>query len=170
MEIWIEGKFESLSLEMDVIGRKILFLLIYKPPSASFEDFKHGFESLMGIVSSSRLEYVCMGDFNYDLKNLIGFNLDFLNLMLSYNLYPVTTIPTRLTTHSATFIDNVFVTGERIRTTHADIILTPVSDHLQTLACLKVTIRQTFKGQQTSFRDLKANNLKNFPEEMKVIS
>ena len=77
MKIWIEGKFESLALQIDIIGRKFLFILIFKPPSASFEDFKNGFESLMGIESSSRLEYFCMGDFNYSLKNLIGFNLDF---------------------------------------------------------------------------------------------
>ena len=49
IDIWIEDKTESLSLEMNVIRRKILFILIYKPSSVSFKDFKHGFESLINM-------------------------------------------------------------------------------------------------------------------------
>jgi len=45
MNIWIKSKFKCLSLEMNIIGRLFLFILIYKPPSASFGDFQHFFES-----------------------------------------------------------------------------------------------------------------------------
>ena len=64
-------------------------------------------------VRNAGLEFTIMGDFNYDLKILAGMNLDFLNFMSSHDLYPVVTVPTRITEHSTTFINilSCFVTS-----------------------------------------------------------
>ena len=107
LEVWLEGEFESFSVEVE--KKNFLFCIIYRPRSAMFDRFTSGFDDLMLNVRNSGLEFMIMGDFNYDLKILAGMNLDFLNFMSSYDLYPVVTVPTRITEHSATLIDNIFV-------------------------------------------------------------
>ena len=71
----------------------------------------------MSKVKKSGNEFVCMGDFNYNLVNASGDSLEFLNLIFANDLYPVVTLPTRVTEKSATLIDNIFVSSERINST-----------------------------------------------------
>ena len=70
-----------------------------------------------------------MGDFNIDLLNPDD-RVDFLNTMLSSYLYPLVTIPTRITHSSATLIDNIFVDGQLLNGCMADVLVTDGSDHL----------------------------------------
>ncbi|KAK2703286.1 hypothetical protein QYM36_018203 [Artemia franciscana] len=141
LDVWIEGKFESVSIEVDFnahnggkMARKItMFTVVYKPPTASFDDSSNGFEYLLPKVKKSGNEFVCMGDFNYNLLNASGDSLEFLNLRFADDLYPVVTLPTRLTEKSAVLIDNFFVSSKRINSTYADVLLTPVSDHFPVL-------------------------------------
>ena len=46
---------------------------------------------------------------SFDLQ---GDNLDFLNLVATNNLFPLASIPTGLTSHLATLIDNILVYSE----------------------------------------------------------
>ena len=54
-----------------------------KPLTASFDDFSNGFEYLMPKVKKSGNEFVCIGDFNYNLLIASGDSLEFLNLMFA---------------------------------------------------------------------------------------
>ena len=55
-----------------------------------------------------------MGDFNINLLNEDVHTLtnDFLNIMSSNSLYPSITKPTRITSNSATLIDNIFTNSK----------------------------------------------------------
>ena len=50
-----------------------------------------------------------MGDFNFDLLQLSGVLDFFFNYMVSNDLYPLTCAPIRISSHSVTLIDNIFV-------------------------------------------------------------
>jgi len=76
--VWIEGKFESFSLDLDMGSSKFLVSVLYKPPSASWEEFEREFDKLTRAVSRTGLDFICMGDFNFDLLTLNGVNFDFL--------------------------------------------------------------------------------------------
>ena len=77
-----------------------------------------------------------MGDFNFDLLDLQAKNLDFLNVMLSFGLFPLNSIPAQLTDHSATFIDNVFVSEVLVENSTCDVLTHSGSDHLPFLCSL----------------------------------
>ena len=47
IDVCIEGKFESFSLELDLKSRKLLIGAAYKPPSASWQEFKRGLINLL---------------------------------------------------------------------------------------------------------------------------
>ena len=57
-----------------------------------------------------------MGDFNLNLVNYQSHNLtgEFLDMMYSNTFFPLITRPTKITSHSATLIDNVFQNSLKI--------------------------------------------------------
>jgi len=74
----IEGKIETVTVEVHLENRKILFCLVYRPPGAVSEEFFEGFESFTSRIRASNLDCICAGDFNFYRLNLSGVNLDFL--------------------------------------------------------------------------------------------
>ena len=79
---------------------------------------------LLGRWRLSESEYkVLMGYFNIGLLKSSN-RLDFLNLMISSFLYSLITIPTRVTGKSAALIDNIFVEGNLLECSYADVLTT----------------------------------------------
>ena len=104
---------ETLFLEIEVSGAKLICGTIYRPPNGDNNIF---LSSLQGLVESidrrNYKEIVITGDFNYDL---LKYDVDqpvqmFLNSLHSYALYPLISKPTRVTENSNSLIDNIFIT------------------------------------------------------------
>ncbi|KAI2647708.1 hypothetical protein H4Q32_030226 [Labeo rohita] len=107
---------------------------------------------------------VC-GDFNIDLGNTVAIN-DFKNYMGIAGLCPMITKPTRITTHSATIIDNIYTN------LHGDIIngifMIDVSDHLPVFTIYDNFCINTM--QDNSFviiRDKSSKAIEDFREDLK---
>ena len=81
IDVWIEGKYESFSLDLDMGSSKFLISVVYKPPSPSWEELQIGFDQLARAVSRTGLDFISMGDFNFNLLTLNGANLDFFFLI-----------------------------------------------------------------------------------------
>jgi len=80
--------------------------------------------------------------------------------MLSSYLYPLVTIPTRITHSSATLIDNIFVDGQLLNGCMADVLVTDGSDHLMLMSKIDSLKRRPPKDE-IKHRDLSENSLKN---------
>lgn len=83
-----------------------------------------------------------MGDFNIDLIKYQQhvYSTEFLDNMLSHFLLPLINRPTRITSHTASLIDNIFTNNTS--ESHSGILITDISDHLP--------IYTVVYGQQTS--------------------
>ena len=167
---WNEGKLEILSIEAQIDKRKILISSVYRPPSATPDDFVGDFEQFVTNVLRRNRECVFIGDFNFDLLKLTGPNLGFLNLMLCHGYYPTVTIPTRITEHSATLIDNIFVSSDLIAQCHSDVSVTPGSDHLPSVCTIRSISKPKIAKEKYLSREMKAENLKKFKDEVSVLS
>ena len=87
----------------------------YRPPRGNITDdsllpFVEDINNILSELNKSRSIIALLGDFNI---NLLQYNnssavRDYLNNIISLGLYPKITLPTRLTDHSATLIDNIF--------------------------------------------------------------
>ena len=110
------------TLELAIKSKIFMVSEVYKPSSAHLKDFTEGFEILMRAAVSSQLDSICMGDFNFDLYDLHAINLDFLNLMVSNDLFPLVGVPTRIIGHSATIIDNILVSSKYLKSSTADVL------------------------------------------------
>ena len=59
-------------------NKKLLVVVVYRPPSARLEEVSDGFEELMRGVTATGLDFICMGDFNFNLLDFRADNFDFL--------------------------------------------------------------------------------------------
>ena len=75
-----------------------------------------------------------MGDFNLNLINYQSHNLtgEFLDMMYFNTFFPLITRPTRITSHSATLIDNRFQNSLETNLL-SSLLFTDISDHLPNL-------------------------------------
>ena len=101
---------ECVTVEIFMEKKKnIIVSCVYRAPDYSVETFKNFMEGMFA-RTEQKVAYIC-GDFNIDLlnpKNNILID-EFTATMYSMSLYPIITKPTRITTHSATLIDNIYI-------------------------------------------------------------
>ena len=111
--------------------RNIVIGVIYRSPDQDINEFNRFSEDILSKVTKdeNKLFYL-MGDFNI---NLLYYDThtptaDFIDVLNSFSLYPSITKPTRITSKTATLIDNIFTNSYSKQT--AGLILTDISDHL----------------------------------------
>ena len=102
---------ECLIVEIELNEFKIYIGIIYRTPDS---DVRFCCDYLMNIPEKLKLRNqpcYLMGDYNIDLLKHAIHNptSEFLDLMFSYIFIPLVNKPTRITSNSATIIDNIFI-------------------------------------------------------------
>ena len=112
LKIYKEKLLESKFIEaLSGSNKNTIVGCIYKHPGLTTWDFNFNFlQSLIDKLHIENKNIVLLGDFNVDLLHYESNNptSEFLDLMFSASLTPQVTIPTCLTVHSKTLIDNIF--------------------------------------------------------------
>ena len=102
---------ESLLIEIvrphernDIVG------IIYRPPNQNVNDFLIRMNDVLGKISRDNEICYLMGDFNLNLLNNQNHNatVKFLDGLYSHLFFPLITLPFRITSDTATLIDNIF--------------------------------------------------------------
>ena len=88
----------------------VLIWTIYRPPNSNFGLFIDKMNEVLARLAKEQKDCYIMGDFNIDLLKYQQHSNtnDFLNTMFSHSFLPVINRPTRITSHTATSIDNIF--------------------------------------------------------------
>ena len=146
LDIFIEGKTESVFVEtISKCGKPIIIGSIYRPPNTDLDQFS---DNLTNMVNKARVtkrkipcEIILGMDHNTDLlkgnQHIPTHN--FIENVTNLSLYPTITRPSRITHHSATLIDNIYVSDQLHRSFDSMLLINDISDHLPTLALLKQT-------------------------------
>jgi hypothetical protein len=141
--IW-DGVFIEVSLNGSGSNsiKNLIIGSIYRPPrdnNDNYATFIEEQEQILHNFQRSNKEVVLTGDFNIDLlkiKEKSNFN-SFFETILSNGFIPKITFPTRITNHSSTLIDNIFVKlSNNFSSTTSGILLTNISDHFPCFTCL----------------------------------
>ena len=124
-------EFESLWIEINRDPyENILCTVIYRHPSGKTEDFnKYLFSTLEKLSKHNKL-CLFMGDFNINLLNFEDCQIteEFINTVISYGFLPHILQPTRITDHTATLIDNIFVNSNEFVATRGNLVC-ELTDH-----------------------------------------
>lgn len=126
----IDNLLECLTIEIFVEKSKnVIVSCIYRSPGSSIETFKDCIGEMFS-KTHQKVVFIC-GDFNIVLLNPNNHQKtdEFINTMYSLSLYPKITRPSRITSHSATLIDNIF-TNEFENNTVSGLLINDISDHL----------------------------------------
>jgi hypothetical protein len=126
----------KLTLSTNNSSLTIVIVTIYRPPNTCLDLFNEQLnKTLLGVnktIKNKKCLFI-IGDFNIDLSkiNQHSTTLNFFNTLLSLNLFPTITKPTRVTEFSSTLIDNIFISDlQHIKYSHTSgIIYSDLSDH-----------------------------------------
>ena len=151
IEIFDEGVFESAFIEVMNKGKSFIVGVIYRPPDSDMTRFFDNLELVLDKINGKR-SYL-MGDFNLDLIKTDQHPATgkFLNSMNSMGLHPLISLPTRITSTTATLIDNIF-TSEFLKPIKSGLLFTSISDHLPTFAIFGDTDSGFEKSPQYTLR------------------
>ena len=127
-------ELESVFVEVNIADKKNkIYGCIYRHPSMDLDYFtKHYFEKLMNkLASENKISYL-LGDFNIDLLKSENEETisDFYNVVTSNLFVPHITLPTRITSHSKTLIDNIFSNDPDFSQGVSGNFTFSISDHL----------------------------------------
>ena len=86
--------------------------------------------------------------------------------MYSFNHQPLIFRPTRVTSHSASLIDNIFTNINNVK--HGDVILMDLSDHFPVFALFGNT-KPTLIKREVTFRKYSNNNMDNFKVKLSEV-
>ena len=144
LEVMVEKEVESCYIEIKTkLGKKIIVGSLYRSPNTKeTELINHVQNTIIKCMSAKQDMDIIMGmDHTLDLlklNNHKGTRL-FYDKMVELELVPSITRPTRITNHSATLIDNIFVCGSLQKDFDSSIIISDISDHLPSIFLAKQT-------------------------------
>ena len=137
LDVFDEGLMESIFIEVrSKNGKQIIFGSLYKPPNVDIDQFSEHLSSITNKVrqvQGRHLPEMVLGmDHNMNLLNnaIHPPTHKFIETLDELMLYPTITHPTRITYHSATLIDNIFVMETLHRNFESTILIHDISDHL----------------------------------------
>jgi len=131
----ITNEYEMLWIELDKdstnSNSNIILGVIYRIPGTNPNDFNSKLQEIITKISNEKKECIHVGDYNFNLLNSDTHppTAEFVNINFTQSLFPSINKPTRLTSNTATLIDNIFISPTFMTDSRSGIFLWDLSDH-----------------------------------------
>ena len=133
--------FKVITVEVNCKARRnILLSSMYRAPDTDVTIFNEELDKFLSIAIVPNKALILCGDFNLDLLKIeerIMIN-DYFDVLMSHQMLPTVTRPTRVTEFTATLIDNFFV-NSMPDSYHTSILYDDLSDHFPILIHINMT-------------------------------
>ena len=166
--------WEGLTVTVDgpQLKKPLKIHTVYRPPRDTHATFMKEFEPYMEKVKSDHHDTIIMGDFNYNLLEAPNNDScqEYLDTMMTHELLPRITLPTKINRKSCTLIDHIFtrIKNEKI-TSNACIYVSKISDHLPVFISLQQeTSRWKNCPKYRYFRDTSTENYKKYLKMLQI--
>ena len=132
------------------------------------QDFISNLNQLIANIYKENKPCYIMGDWNLDLMKHHCHETtgEVLHIMYSRMFFPLITRPTRITSNTATLIDNIF-TKDLNNYSPSGLLFTDISDHLPVFTITSNQDQNTNKNIWPTFRDKSANDMATFKKELR---
>ena len=130
LQVFVEGHIESEFIEINLYGKSYIIGELYRIPGSDLQLFFNHYETLVSKVNAEKKVLIIGTDQNIDYLKLDQHEntAKFLDMNFQLGLVPMITRPTRITSKTATLIDNIYTND--IAHVKSSILLTGISDHL----------------------------------------
>ena len=141
--------------------------LVYRSPSYNSElEFTNKMEGILEKIHNERKEIIICGDFNMDLLKADTHypTTALIDTMLTYQLKPCITLPTRVTNNSATLIDHIY---KKIsdKDSIAGTLLSDITDHYINFIFTEKKDKHV-QPHNITYRPITANNITKLNNEL----
>ena len=165
----LDGDIECIFAEINMKNHKNMLIgSIYRPPQGNIKSFIDKLNDILNVIKSEKKIQYIMGDFNINLINYHSHYLtnEFVDMIYSFYSKPLITKPTRITSNSATLIDNIF-TNDIDNIVLNGILYLDISDHLPSFVITKLSNSKCDSSLNLIIqRDFNNNNLGKFKEAL----
>ena len=133
----IENKWVSFKIG----NQKVILGGIYRHPNGEIDHFNDALKNTLSHIHDDTLAII-LGDININLLNEDDAKTNnYLNNYLEHNFIPCITLPTRITHHSATLIDHIFIKCPKKLIQNkcsSGNLITDISDHLSNFSMINI--------------------------------
>ena len=150
--------FEHYFIELKGNHQNVILGSIYRPPNTNLDRFMVEYKSSLDRLNNMKNKEIILGmdhNINFLKHDVHPKTQEFIELNLDMNLLPVITKPTRVSTTSATLIDNIFVSNRLQHSINSAVIITDISDHFPCI--LTVNNFNQSKDRKTKITKRKLN-------------
>ena len=150
--LFIKARHKTPGSKTQIVGN------IYRRPNEILHDFRMFQEEFVGTLENFNRNpvYLC-GDFNIDLLklNVKDHYHTFFNILIAAGYFPRISLPTRITNHSATLLDNIFT--NELGSHESGILVNNISDHQMIYTYNTTQIKSTSTSSK-KFIEVGTNN------------
>jgi len=152
-------------------GNKYIIGAIYRHPNQSIKTFIPEMEAVLGKLSDQDLPCIIAGDINIDLTKCSSDveTANYVDQLLINNFIPVITMPTRITSRTATLIDHMYYYEGTKHTMNISVksgnFVEDISDHLPNYM-LMINKKQYSKTARPLIRLFSERNMAKFKHEL----
>ena len=153
--------FETCFIELENHKTNLIIGSIYRPPNTDSNEFNKKFEQLTESCNKMKKHLVIGLDHNLDLLKADHHRptQDFLELIYTAGLVPKITKPTRITSSTATLIDNILIDNKLDTNSSSGILVDNVSDHLPCYTIIPDIHPTRRKALEITSRDTRPKNI-----------
>ena len=161
---------ESIFIEIErPCLKNIVIGNMYRPPDQDMNVFNDFIDYVLRCATKNQKLVYLMGNFNINLLNedVHPLTNDFVNVITSHSLYPSITKPTRITSRTATLIDNIFTNSKSKQT--SGIIITDLSDHLPIFISTDLNVSRNTVKSGVDIRQYTTESVNKLKNELKNV-
>ena len=132
----LDDSMECVTIEIEThnfeVDKNIIVSVIYRTPNTDTDVFINTLNTLIEKIKPENKYCYLLGDFNINILNYTTHSatVGFVDSLFSYGFLPLISRPTRVTTSSATLINNIFTNiCNHSPASSQGVLVTGVSDH-----------------------------------------
>lgn len=135
--IFNEGTFESIFIEITNKNKSTIIGEIYRTPSSNEQQSLLNYEIILNKLNNISKDCIIGTDQNFDYLRVTKHKntQELLNMFFDNKMVPTIIKPTRITTKTATLIDNLYLKCDKHLKIQSGIICTDLSDHYPIYMC-----------------------------------
>ena len=145
---YVSDFIECVNVQVFSSLNRLTIVGIYRPPCGNIDNFLEYITSNF-LECSKGYSMIISGDLNIDILESNDRGDRLMNILNSFNFYPLITVPTRVTDNSSKCIDHMWYNSFNVN--HSGCFMTDISDHYTVYTSLKFSCDKNFV--RIKFRD-----------------
>ena len=149
-------------------NKNIIIGCIYRHPRSNIQAYIEHLDELLRHLNQLKHQVIILGDINIDFLRYVTHQSTerYLDMLYTNNFIPIITKPTRITDHTKTLIDHIYI-NKSICQVKSGIAVFDISDHLPVFSIINAPCKRM--NEKRFYRDYKSFNKDEYIRDLSEI-